>query len=561
LGAGSNIAQKRRDRDRLGFKYVPKKLHKDLLTEKPEKPLDGYDILETSGVELPEEVFKAVLNAKKCTYMDVVREHMDEFTQLSSIDLSGHRMQLSSLNCFPAVKEIHLSCNNLKQIRLAVMKKDIAFQNLTALDLSYNAVDPESFLELGRLPKLQFLDLSHNQLRSLPVLKKDSFPALKKLVLRGNRLGRVQRPPEDELVLSSRAAYLDPESKFFKPHYTFFTTLAGLPALHDLDLSSNLIQVIPRLPPGSFPQLRQINLSINYLSRESYLFPVLSCPMLKWLDIRGNMFLPVSLEEEQQKGTPIHQLPRLSRFDFPGLCQRLRRNRRGNVVIMDPAPNDGDEYILRADDIAQDDYFAEEKSADDFTKMPLQIEDPTEKLEREIAEIGAEEDSTFLTTSFPDLNLGNNQKGRRRNGARALDIATASREQVVRALQNAIKRPTTSKIKDPKEHRKEGKHHLSSTYAQRARRRSRKKIKQKKRPSTTGGKDGMALRPTIRALENIISTVRKTQGLRSHRSGSATGRTTSRQLSSRRMSARSSARQKEDVKEIYETVSKIISLP
>jgi len=210
-----------------------------LLKDLPEKLLDGYDILEKSGVQLPEDAFKAVIDTKKCIYVGVVPEHMSEFKLLACLDLSGHRMEISALSCFPSLQELYLSCNAIKEIRLSAMQKTVGFKSLTALDLSYNAIDPESFSELGKLSKLQFLDLSNNQMNELPKLSKDKFCELKKLVLHGNRFGRVKKRDSSQ----SESSYFDPESNFFKSHYEFFHILSKLPALRELDLSSNIIQV------------------------------------------------------------------------------------------------------------------------------------------------------------------------------------------------------------------------------------------------------------------------------------------------------------------------------
>jgi len=296
-----------------------------------------------------------------------------------------------------------------------------------------------------------------------------------------------------------------------------------------------------------------MNLSLNYLERESYLLPILSCPMLRWLDIRANLFVPVGASED----TRTSPLIRLTSLDFPGVCQRLRRNRRGNVVFKNPTNDPDEEFIIRSEDLHSRQPNDGKEEDYDFTQPLQQIEDPTEKLERELEDFGTE-DLTFITTSFPKLQVNDksqlnqlqDRKGKRDG---------RSQKQTAKALALAIRNPSTSATYDPREAEREGKHHLKTTFIQKTR-------QQPRRPKHDSGQKGLKTltvqnRSALKTLDSVIAAVQKSQGLQTHRSGMITGGSTSRQHSSRQYSSRSSARQREDVLEICEIVNKMLTNP
>eukprot|EP00469_Lotharella_globosa_P015455 CAMPEP_0167826512 /NCGR_PEP_ID=MMETSP0112_2-20121227/10077_1 /TAXON_ID=91324 /ORGANISM="Lotharella globosa, Strain CCCM811" /LENGTH=536 /DNA_ID=CAMNT_0007728967 /DNA_START=80 /DNA_END=1690 /DNA_ORIENTATION=- len=534
----SEVSKLPRVGGRLEFVYDARKFNRDLLKATGEKRLDGYDVLRLCGVELPEDAFRAVIHSKKTIYVDVVAEHMKEFKSLMSMDLSGNRMKFPSLACFPALQELHMSCNHVSAIRIPSGPNGIAFKALMTLDLSHNVVSVDSVSELARLPELQFLDLSHNDMSKLPQLDEKSFPALKKLVLRGNRFGKVRRRDPSAVM----EAYQDPESKFYKPHYDFFHMLAVLPMLRELDLSSNLIQVVPRLAPKSFMNLRLMNLSLNYVERESYLLPILSCPQLLWLDIRANLFIPVD-----SRRIPLAPVERLTKYDFPGICQRLVRNKRGNVIIADPDTELGDSHILSANKLDEEsgpDSFRKDEY--DFTAEQTPVPDPTEQLERELEKFGVEEDNTFLTTGYPTEGAKNITK------INKIVLRKGRSKQDFNALKAAVAKPSAI-APDRNIAKKEGKHHLQTTGIQKIRQQPLKRPKRRCKSANS--------KPAIRTLEKILDTVRETQGLVTSRD-SARNAALSKQLSRKdsTTSSRSSARQKQDVREIYETVRKMITI-
>ncbi len=53
--------------------------------------LDGYRLLEEAGVHLPEDVCRAVLSSRSPVLSSVVSEHLNEFSHLTYLDLSGNK--------------------------------------------------------------------------------------------------------------------------------------------------------------------------------------------------------------------------------------------------------------------------------------------------------------------------------------------------------------------------------------------------------------------------------------------------------------------------------------
>lgn len=531
-------------------------------------------ILQKSGVELPEQVVRVVLQNDECTFVGVVGKHMNEFKSLMQIDLSGHKVQdMNALACFPALQELSLACNHISDIRLGSSGGGMNFGRLTALDLSYNLITQESIVELGKLPQLQILDLSHNALSELPPLLSDQFTQLKKLVLRGNRFGKVK--PTESSDGEPIKEYLDPSSDFFRPHYAFFDTLGRMPRLRELDLSSNLIQVVPRLTPRSFPSLRLMNLSLNYLDRETYLLTVLSLPRLAWLDVRANLFVPI---DSNAAAAPVGKL---TRFDFPAICQRLLRTRRGNVIISNPAEGSKDEkHIVRADVLCAEAErnkmvlssrvgTADVDTVDDPLDEPeIIVQDPTERLEEQLESFGVEEDNTFLTTAT----MGGDAKGAGepwlspKSQSRLRAFGDQSKKANLKELEWAMKRPSLPAPIRCEPHEQKGRHHLKSTKSLKARRTANLKKRARQGAGRVGARKGSSARkgtPAVLTMSKILDKVEDNLGPDSHRmSRTGTGRRSAR---SQRSSARSLGPDgrpyvPRDIQEILDTVQKILSI-
>ncbi|RLU17391.1 hypothetical protein DMN91_009626 [Ooceraea biroi] len=136
-------------------------------------------------------------------------------------------------------------------------------------DLSHVA-EIRSVLEA--LPRLKFLDASHNQLEEIPFGSLRGHPTLERLHLNHNRLAFLQRE-----------------------------TFTAMPALRELRLKNNSLSNLLEAPFWNLPALKGLDLSQNYFRHiEPRLFTNL--PNLRRLDLSGNAIGLV--EPESFLGTP-----------------------------------------------------------------------------------------------------------------------------------------------------------------------------------------------------------------------------------------------------------------
>ena len=177
----------------------------------PEKAvqLDGFKLLEATGMGFPEDGRVAHLSDKKLTA--VIEDDMSFFTGLLMLDVSENRLKLNYFWNMPRLKEIRLACNSIK-----IIENLYGFHKLQILDLSYNNLSLESVRELYKLPNLRDLDLCGNDLSILPE-DMHLFNSLERLLLEHNKI-------QDTYV---------------------FDILARMPALRDLTLAYNCLTDIP----------------------------------------------------------------------------------------------------------------------------------------------------------------------------------------------------------------------------------------------------------------------------------------------------------------------------
>jgi hypothetical protein len=256
--------------------------------------LDGYKLLELCDAELPEEVTTARVAATDPPWGGLIAEHMLEFVNLTSLDVSGNRFGLDSLSCFSALEVLSVACNEIRTLDLPLLTSQpdsslsapTLFANLLDLDLSFNFLSPQSISQLSRLPRLAQLNLASNDLLFLPP-DMSGFAALRKLSLRRNCLGhRFERyalrsyPSKQELGTTAprktktkggktvtinsnpllKGARSPGRETLQTPvpapeesrDYFLLSMLAQIPQLQELDLSENFfVHVSEDLPEGT----------------------------------------------------------------------------------------------------------------------------------------------------------------------------------------------------------------------------------------------------------------------------------------------------------------------
>lgn len=171
--------------------------------------LDGFALLESTGLGFPEDCRKATLTG--VGYSSIIEEDLLFFNGLVYLDVSDNFFDFKCFEILPRLKELRIVCNNIETI-----EQLNGYEALQCLDLSYNKLTPESVLNLAILPNLRELDLSGNNLMTLPP-QMELFLNLERLVLEHNKIS----------------------------DNNIFFELSTLPKLRDLDLAFNLLSCIP----------------------------------------------------------------------------------------------------------------------------------------------------------------------------------------------------------------------------------------------------------------------------------------------------------------------------
>jgi Leucine-rich repeat (LRR) protein len=174
------------------------------------RSLDGFLLLEASGMEFPEDSRLVSLSGKRLN--SVVEEDLEHFVGLVYLDLSENYLELHYFENLPKLRELRLCCNEITNIESIV-----GFKRLQTLDLSYNRLKLPDVQSLYNIPLLRELNLNGNYLKSVP---KDicNFRSLEKLSLENNEIA----------------------------NNDIFIHLSAMPTLRELSLAYNFLGSIPQ---------------------------------------------------------------------------------------------------------------------------------------------------------------------------------------------------------------------------------------------------------------------------------------------------------------------------
>jgi hypothetical protein len=189
-GALSPIQQQQGSAVYAKYRAMAESLEAPLKT----KTLDGFSLLDCTGVSVPDDARQAVLSNKN--FHHVSEPDLSYFTGLQFLDLSENYLTLQPFQGLWALKELRLPCNAITQIKPmgSMGMYYTGFPKLLSLDLSYNKIDTESIRSLYILPLLRDLDLSGNE---LPAIPRDlhHLRSLEKLILERNKLDDIDTFP------------------------------------------------------------------------------------------------------------------------------------------------------------------------------------------------------------------------------------------------------------------------------------------------------------------------------------------------------------------------------
>ncbi|EPZ34326.1 hypothetical protein O9G_000513 [Rozella allomycis CSF55] len=154
-----------------------------------------------SAADKPEDVYFA--NLTDLNLDGFCDDNLEEFCNLVEIDAGENNgLHIEGFGALKGLKTLKAPCNRISSFEYTYD----SFMVLEDLDLSFNVLnDPNSFVELGKLPRLQRLNLSYNEISKIPVIndmslnvsrnkisridfEPDLFPDLEKLDISKNKL-------------------------------------------------------------------------------------------------------------------------------------------------------------------------------------------------------------------------------------------------------------------------------------------------------------------------------------------------------------------------------------
>jgi Leucine-rich repeat (LRR) protein len=238
--------------------------------------LDGFTLLEASGMGFPDEVTNVTVSDKG--YQTVVEDDLNFFTELIYLDVSENVLDFEPFSFLPKIEELRLACNNITHINNVH-----GFNTLLRLDLAYNKLSLQSVQVISCLTDLRELDLCGNSLRNVPY-DLCKLVNLEKLLLDNNNI-------DDNNI---------------------FKIVCTVPKLRVISLAYNFLSKIPEecCQDVNFRFIDTMDISFNYFAQEVNLQPLLELPRLLKLMLYGNPLLGISGEDVLQ--THIEDLMELS---------------------------------------------------------------------------------------------------------------------------------------------------------------------------------------------------------------------------------------------------------
>ncbi|XP_072482477.1 transforming growth factor beta activator LRRC32-like [Notamacropus eugenii] len=254
-------------------------------------PLDHLRLLDLSANRLDSDMASLyVANLSSLWSLDLSNNlitHLSHGTFIGSpnllnIDLSDNyilQIQTGAFEGLLQLRELSLARNSLHCI------SDFSLRALWQLNLSTNALQFFATEEGNGGYQLQVLDLSHNQLRAMPMLS--ALRHLQYLNLSDNQLASLE-PHAPPLPQGTGPWYQEVN----RPNLTQsgYSPGASLPELTDLDLSRNQLDIFPIGFLNHLSSLQRLSIAWNCLQNMSahQFSPGLSFLPLRSLDLQGN---------------------------------------------------------------------------------------------------------------------------------------------------------------------------------------------------------------------------------------------------------------------------------
>ncbi|KAL7999292.1 putative X-ray radiation resistance-associated protein [Plasmopara halstedii] len=249
------------------------------------RTLDGLLLLKLCRVEFPDEVVEAMISDMHIT--DVVAEDLLSFTKLTRLDMSDNKTSLEPFGCLPALVELDIQCNAIKEVTI-----ENGFQNLEVLNLSYNCLRSKDVQVISKMQRIRELYLGSNQICSVPPMM-DHFSRLEILSLESNNISGQE----------------------------IFSMLSIMPRLLDLNLSYNQITGFPESALTTentcgtgFYNLVYLNLAHNTIMNEEAIIHTSKLRSLRKLILYGNPLAHAAITPYDSTKLAYDPVPNLTRL-------------------------------------------------------------------------------------------------------------------------------------------------------------------------------------------------------------------------------------------------------
>lgn len=253
--------------------------YKETLPSKPspyDRVLDANLLMEAAKANDPLEVIRVNLSGERIGEVDTY--YLKLFSNLAHLDLSDNAIRIELLTAFESLSDLNLMCNKINQL---AELPEYVFRCLEILNLSFNHIPSPDILKLTSLTNLHTLDLSANELCTLPE-NLSGFKQLRDLKLSNNLF------TTDSVLFSASQ---------------LFASLASIPHLRKLDISRNKLRGIHSdlLTERSFPHLQELDFSFNLVDDQLNLSHSANFGSLQIIIVTGNPFALSRQTEELEE--------------------------------------------------------------------------------------------------------------------------------------------------------------------------------------------------------------------------------------------------------------------
>lgn len=206
----------------------------------PSRVLDGFMLLEATGMGFPNDARQATLQGRKL--QAVVEEDLIFYTGLLYLDVSDNLLNFQSFSVLPKLRELRIACNNIRDIG------DLnctSFGHQSNVQMANSLANPSVSSPIpqhgGGFAKLLYLDLSYNRLTIDSVRSLYAIDTLIELDLTGNNLKNV---PLD-MYLFQKLERLNLSRNKLQENNSVFVSCGSIYYLRHLNLSYNFLSQVP----------------------------------------------------------------------------------------------------------------------------------------------------------------------------------------------------------------------------------------------------------------------------------------------------------------------------